>query len=525
MERCCLSFLVALSAMQLAGQQGAPVACATSKSAGTSCAEEDNVNIPLFGGAKSFVVEATHPTYAVGADNCAADFTNCPAASDPSYPFTAGAFTLYDDGETVVQAVREATWWRQAGMAVSVDNGPATQQIHYLRLYRKIQGANEWPQFLVMYQDGNMRLIPQPPAGADRVCFGASVLIGPAVPAKRPLAEIASIRYVTATRTLQINYAAGGSAAIAIQEVSRQVSRVGVTVNYPVSDAAFATFRSMYVAAGNSDTDAVRWTGSDTAAHDDAIMTFGGGPATEWLFYRRARSRHNTSAPDIRIRVSAASPLVYAGGVVNAASFQGGPVAPGEAVSIFGCGLGPGAGMAAAPVNGMLGTSLAGTRVLFDDVPAALWYASNGQVNALAPQASGAKPTAALEVEYAGQRSETVSLATADAAPGVFTLDASGRGQGAILNQDGAVNSPANPAPQGSIVMIFATGGGQPGLPVRVEIGGVAAQVTYAGAAPGFDGLTQVNAQIPEATPPGSAGLSLTIGTRSSQPGVTLSVR
>lgn len=158
----------------------------------TQCAEEDNVNIPFLGNVTSFVVEATHPTYEVEIDNCKPDFRNCPPAGT-TYPFTPGVFKLFDDGETVVEAVREASWWRPNGMAVSVDDGTPVTDIHYVRVYRKIAGANEWPQFFVLYMDGNLRLIPHPPVGIPSVCFGSSVIIGPTPIASRPIAEITSV--------------------------------------------------------------------------------------------------------------------------------------------------------------------------------------------------------------------------------------------------------------------------------------------------------------------------------------------
>ena len=42
--------------------------------------------------------------------------------------------------------------------------------------------------------------------------------------------------------------------------------------------------------------------------------------------------------------------------------------------------------------------------------------------------------------------------------PGIFTIDGTGTGQGAIVNQDGTVNSAANPAARGSVVSIYMTG-------------------------------------------------------------------
>jgi uncharacterized protein (TIGR03437 family) len=104
--------------------------------------------------------------------------------------------------------------------------------------------------------------------------------------------------------------------------------------------------------------------------------------------------------------------------------------------------------------------------------------------------------------------------------PGIFSLDGSGHGQGAILNEDGTINSPSNPARRGSIISVFATGGGEvaPGvadgqivssvvpvstLPVSAffDFGDPSikeADVLYAGGVPGsVAGLLQVNLRLP----------------------------
>ena len=131
-----------------------------------------------------------------------------------------------------------------------------------------------------------------------------------------------------------------------------------------------------------------------------------------------------------------------------------------------------------------------------------------------------------------------------DSSPGLFTVDSSGRGQGIILNQDATPNSASNPALEGSVVVLYATGGGQtdppgvsgsltaepwpkPHLPVSVTVGGLPAETLYAGAAPGLlAGLLQLNVRIPEGAPSGSAvPVVLTIGNAPSQPGVTVALR
>jgi uncharacterized protein (TIGR03437 family) len=129
------------------------------------------------------------------------------------------------------------------------------------------------------------------------------------------------------------------------------------------------------------------------------------------------------------------------------------------------------------------------------------------------------------------------------AAPALFSANSSGKGNGAILNQDTSVNSPSNPAAKGSIVVLYGTGEGQtnprgvdgriassvfpkPLGSVSVTIGGIAAQVLYAGAAPGLvAGVFQINATLPPGVPSGAVSVVVTVGTASSQPGLTLSVQ
>jgi uncharacterized protein (TIGR03437 family) len=117
-----------------------------------------------------------------------------------------------------------------------------------------------------------------------------------------------------------------------------------------------------------------------------------------------------------------------------------------------------------------------------------------------------------------------IKLPVVAVSPGVFTVNGSGSGQGAILNQDSSVNSPSNPAARGSLVSVYMTGAGalnppladgvpgpstapfpMPVASVSATIGGVDAPVAFAGQAPGLiAGATQVNLQIPQTTPVGA---------------------
>jgi uncharacterized protein (TIGR03437 family) len=172
-------------------------------------------------------------------------------------------------------------------------------------------------------------------------------------------------------------------------------------------------------------------------------------------------------------------------------------------------------------------------------------YALSSQCSAVVPYFGATKATTHIQVEYQGVRSLPVEFPVGATAPGLFTMDFSGKGQGAILNEDGVTrNSPAAPAHPGSVVVLWGTGEGitdppgvdgrpavdvlpKPLAPVSVQIGGLPAVVQYAGAAPGaIPGLSQINAQIsPNVTPGDSVPVRVTVGNLTSQPGVTVSVR
>ena len=244
-------------------------------------------------------------------------------------------------------------------------------------------------------------------------------------------------------------------------------------------------------------------------------------------------------------QIARLSPVqIFPQGVVNAASYATGPVAPGEIVSIFGSALATQLVPLKLDSSGRVATVLGDTKVFFDDVQAPLIFVYPSQVSAVVPYVIAGKPTIQVRVEYKGLGTNLITLPTTTASPGIFTLDASGKGQGAILNEDGRVNSPSNPAARGSIIVLYATGEGQtdppgvdgkvatgvlpkPLLPVSVRIGGMPAEILYVGAAPGLlAGVLQVNARVPaELATTGAVPISLTLGTATSAPGVTVSIR
>jgi len=229
--------------------------------------------------------------------------------------------------------------------------------------------------------------------------------------------------------------------------------------------------------------------------------------------------------------------------VVNAASFTSSTIAPGELVTIFGNSIGPATpvGLALGP-SGKVATSLGGVTVSFDGTLAPLLYAAAGQINAVVPFAVAGKSTTTMLVAAPGGAQFSATLPVSAAAPAMFALNASG--QGAILDGDLSVNSPANPAARGSWVAIYATGSGliSPAVadgtivpaqnlpssvaPISVTIGGLQATVSYQGAAPGFvAGVMQIDAQVPAGATPGPAvPVTMSVGDAAGLNTVTMAV-
>ncbi|HEV2691142.1 MAG TPA: IPT/TIG domain-containing protein [Bryobacteraceae bacterium] len=218
----------------------------------------------------------------------------------------------------------------------------------------------------------------------------------------------------------------------------------------------------------------------------------------------------------------AQTPVVSPGGVVNAASFDA-PVSPGSLVSIFGSNL---ALQTAAAGAIPLPTSLAGVSVRFNGVLAPLLFVSTGQINAQLPWEVSANAVVSVVVTNNGASSVSQDVAVAPVSPGVFAI----QGYAVAINPDGSLVAPSgsiagiptHPALPGETVLILATGIGPvnpPGvtgnnsldalriatITSTVLIGGVPAQITFAGLSPQFVGVDQLNVVIPPNAPGGDA--------------------
>jgi uncharacterized protein (TIGR03437 family) len=213
-------------------------------------------------------------------------------------------------------------------------------------------------------------------------------------------------------------------------------------------------------------------------------------------------------------------------GVVNAASsipFTA-SFAPGEFISLYGNGF---TNVTMNATQLPLPTSLGGVQVTVNGTPAPLQSVSPTQINAIIPY-SAPSDGSLMEVKVSNIANSALVYSDVTA-PGVFTSPPGGIGIGAMLhNQDSTPVTASNPAVAGEYVQIYctglgavtppvATGAAAPSNPVSIAnnsvavyIDGVAAPVVFAGLAPSFAGLYQINIRIPAGLASGNHTLEVT---------------
>jgi uncharacterized protein (TIGR03437 family) len=214
---------------------------------------------------------------------------------------------------------------------------------------------------------------------------------------------------------------------------------------------------------------------------------------------------------------------------VSAASYQP-VVAPNSLATLFGSGYTDLTVPAQLDSNGQLPLQLGGVSVQINGVAAPLLFVSPLQINLLVP-ANTDIGTAGVVVQTstAGKQIQ-YSMQVRNVAPALFSRDASGRGPGTILNaatfaaDPFLVETPQNAgSDKRTRLALFGTGFRYAGNalqdPAKLNVAGqIQAQdsvgnvyiVEYAGAAPGFFGLDQINLVVP-AGADGAGNVSLTI--------------
>jgi len=239
-----------------------------------------------------------------------------------------------------------------------------------------------------------------------------------------------------------------------------------------------------------------------------------------------------------------AAPSVCSGCVLNAASYakdakgNGTAVAPGSLVAIFTSAL---ATSAAQFTTSSLPGSLAGVTVTFNNIPAPMVSVTPGgaypYVSAQVPfgvlasgQASASVPIVVTVNNVASAPVQTPIVASA---PGIFTIPATGQGNAILVNlSDYSVAAPSgsipgfttHPIPRGQTAYFYVTGLGvmtpavtdgsgtcpaanslcNANAQPTVTVGGVPAQVSFAGQAAGYPGVMQINIAVPANAPTGN---------------------
>jgi hypothetical protein len=216
---------------------------------------------------------------------------------------------LYDDGNVAVRGMDVSGWPYESGMAVNIVGEPSRPDHDYIQFLKRADDDHAPPQIFVLYANGYARIIPQPPAGREkRVCFGASMIIGPAAEdALFPISPIDRLDIDPKKMTIKVRYKNGSSAVLQLQaEPGKTTVRV-TDVTYDTLTAPFVTMRSMWVADDNSDIARIKAASSpgimQTYTIDPKHEEWTTLPSDSWSFYRPTYSRHNTSSPDFKIDV------------------------------------------------------------------------------------------------------------------------------------------------------------------------------------------------------------------------------
>jgi uncharacterized protein (TIGR03437 family) len=231
----------------------------------------------------------------------------------------------------------------------------------------------------------------------------------------------------------------------------------------------------------------------------------------------------------VTMTASAADPVINAGGLLEAAGYSA-RFTPGSILSLFGTNLATAtSGASAVP----LPTSLGGTSVLVNGQAAPLFFVSPTQINFQLPWETAGQTQVSIAVGAGSVTSPAQSISLASSAPGLFATNSAGTGQGAIQVANTVVfaaptasipGAQTRPANRGEDLSIFCAGLGSvanrplsgaaaPNAPPvatttatpTVTLGGVQANVTFSGLAPGFVGLYQVNVRVPDNVPAGDS--------------------
>ncbi len=287
-------------------------------------------------------------------------------------------------------------------------------------------------------------------------------------------------------------------------------------------------------------------TGSTPATLTLSVNPTGLAPGTYFGAVTLTPSGTNASPQPISLTLTVlATPTPVITTVQSAASGAPGTVSPGQLVTILGKGVGP-KGLVVFPLGSTtVPTTVGSTTVTFNGVAAPVIYASTAATTVQVPYNIVVGQPLSMRVTYVAAQSAEFVVASQAIYPGLFSADATGKGQAAALNQDFSLNSPSNPARRGDVLVLYGTGEGvttpalatgslvplmppfpRPVVQPVVFFNGQQGTVMYAGEAPGsVSGLFQINVQIPTNIPAGPVSVQAAFGGQATQSGLTVSIQ
>ena len=215
----------------------------------------------------------------------------------------------------------------------------------------------------------------------------------------------------------------------------------------------------------------------------------------------------------ITVQGGGPAPVIVNQGILNFASQEALGVAPGQLITI----LGPGTAFGAA----------ADLSATFDGIPVPVLYAGPHRLDVLAPESLSDGSFTRFQFWVEGLPVASADCRVGATQPGLFTWDGSGLGPALVLNDDSTPNSASDPAAPGSIIRLYGTGFGLFLAPFAASVGGMDAEVIYAGLASGdHSGVGVVLVRVPPESPSDAQALVLlTVGQASSAAGVTVAIR
>jgi len=364
---------------------------------------------------------------------------------------------------------------------------------------------------------------------------------------------------VTATpTTVNLTYTAGGTAPTA----TIQVSGGGATAAFTATASSTGGWLQVTPTSGTTPNTGTSNLTVSTVASALSSLLPSATPYTGTITIQGTSPATGTTIVNVSLTVSAPLPVIS--GVTNAASGATGSVSPGELISIFAPSngqspIGPASSVSLSSTTcptpcTSVSTSMGGVTVTFHPggFVAPLLYVSSSQINAVVPYQMAGISSFSVEVTFLGQTSNAFPLTLASTAPGIFTY--AGAEQAAAIQYDPkgnfSYNASSTPATAGWTIVLYVTGEGvvvpsantgavtvaastppytavpAAGAPTVLFNNNTPATVSFYGEAPGLvSGVMQLNVVVPPGAGTGAVPITVTIGSNSSQAGVTVALQ